>query len=76
MFTNIFLRFIGYIILRLRFRDKGKRDEVFNSDYDNSYLNAGAEYPLKIVAILLIGLLSIFLIVVIYSIFKHGPAPV
>ncbi len=66
---DILLYALGYIILKIKFPDKEKRLQVLKETYDDDYLNAGAEYPLKIFGIGLGIILLIFLGAVIYSAF-------
>ena len=64
---DILLYVLGYIILKIKYPNKEKRNQVLENTYDGNLLNVGAEYPLKIVGISLgIGLL-IFLGAAIYG---------
>lgn len=71
--NHFILYIIGYLILKIRYPNKEKRNYVLKNIYDNDYINAGSEPILKTIAIALIILLFIFLISTVYAIFKHGP---
>lgn len=67
-------QFLGYIILRLRFPNKKERKRVFEETYNNCYTTIGAEPILKTISVIFFIFLLLFLIAVIYSVFKHGPS--
>lgn len=72
---ELILSGLGYLILKYRYPNTYKRQQIFEDVYDSSYLNVGSEPFLKIGASFLFILLSLFLIAAIYAVFRHGPVP-
>ena len=63
---------LGYLILKFRYKNRDKRKQVLEDIYNNNYLNVGRESILKTIAVIFMVGLLLFLIAVIYSIFRHG----
>lgn len=72
-FTFFFYYPIGYLYLWIRYRNHEKVAEIKREYYENSYSVAGSILVMSAFGVVLFVLLSIFLIAVIYAIFKHPP---
>ncbi|WP_299102993.1 hypothetical protein [uncultured Winogradskyella sp.] len=58
--ADILYHILGWIILRIKYPKKSERDKILQDVYDGSYVTAGVEWPLKIVAASLLILLLVF----------------
>ena len=64
---------VGFLYLWIRYRNREKVAEIKKEYYENSYSVAGSILVMSGFGVVLFVLLSIFLIVAIYAIFKHPP---
>jgi len=64
--TDILLYAVGWIILRVTYPNKDKRQAVLKNEYNNNLLKVAVQWPLKIFIIILFIVLLIFLLVVLF----------
>ena len=70
--SNIIFYPIGWIYLRIRYRNKETIEKVLIEKYEGSYSVAGTLVCLKTFGIVFLTLILFMLLAAFYSIIKHG----
>lgn len=63
---------LGWIYLRIRYRNKETINKVLIEEYEGSYSEAGTLLVMKTFGVIFISLILMMILVVFYSLIKHG----